>query len=306
MESQALRFEPIPPGAAVRALARDALSARLGAVERFLSLAAEQPPRDPEHVHQLRVATRRAAAAIRLFGDLLPQRDALRMDRLLKRIRRAADPARDDDVLAARLRSNPDAPGIESLLRRSDKHRLQSQRRIGALKAELIRGGRLRTLTGRLAAALDETADAPRIIPSKPDAWLRDRLRPLARKFRRAAKRSSQSVSRQHRLRLRTKALRYAVELAAPAMGEKPVARVSTTLSELQDLLGTVNDHAVAADRFRHWLDDSDEPDERGYLRANMKAERKHLREARRTLKAWWTPRRRRRLKKQLRRLMKS
>ena len=59
--------------------------------------------RQPEHVHQLRVATRRAMAALRIFELLLPRRRARKMKKQLKRIRRAAGDARNLDVLAARL-----------------------------------------------------------------------------------------------------------------------------------------------------------------------------------------------------------
>ena len=56
-------------------------------------------------MHQLRVATRRAAATVRIFDALLPQRRMRRLNKCLRKIRRAAGTARDLDVLADRLRA---------------------------------------------------------------------------------------------------------------------------------------------------------------------------------------------------------
>ena len=50
------------------------LQDRLGAVLYCLPLASEQARQDVEHVHQLRVWTRRATAALRLYEDWMPRR----------------------------------------------------------------------------------------------------------------------------------------------------------------------------------------------------------------------------------------
>src|SRR5262249_46028634 len=64
----------------------------------FLPLAIEQPYKDPEHVHQLRVGTRRAGAALRAFKGCLPRKHRLATRDSLRTIRRAAGDARDWDV----------------------------------------------------------------------------------------------------------------------------------------------------------------------------------------------------------------
>src|SRR5262245_53843250 len=48
--------------------ARQVLAARLGLVPERLAGALTEPDRDLEHVHQLRVATRRAGAALAVFA----------------------------------------------------------------------------------------------------------------------------------------------------------------------------------------------------------------------------------------------
>lgn len=77
-----------------------------------LSTAGAGSPRDIQRVHQLRVATRRAIAAIDAFRDLLPTKRADWFTKQLRRIRRAAGEARDLDVLTDRLTGETgDAPG---------------------------------------------------------------------------------------------------------------------------------------------------------------------------------------------------
>src|SRR5262245_11473393 len=93
------------PGRAAGDVVRDALTGRLEAVEHFLEPDSLEDAHDPEHVHQLRVATRRADAAMRAFADFLPRRKAKKLRRALKRIRRAAGEARDHDVMAMRFQT---------------------------------------------------------------------------------------------------------------------------------------------------------------------------------------------------------
>src|SRR5688572_28787502 len=80
------------------------LRGRLRAVLHYLPLAADKAQEDVEHVHQLRVWTRRATAALVLYQELLPRRRFAWMKKQLRRVRQAANEARDCDVLLARLK----------------------------------------------------------------------------------------------------------------------------------------------------------------------------------------------------------
>ena len=81
-------------------VARCILEARLRAVWSRLPLAAEKSAEDVEHVHQLRVATRRAVASVRLFSTLVPDEVCRDVRATLRQIRLAADEARNWDVLS--------------------------------------------------------------------------------------------------------------------------------------------------------------------------------------------------------------
>ena len=104
----------VGPDAPVARAARMALAMRFKAVEHFLKKAGQvsgKADEDAEAVHQLRIWTRRAAAALRLFADVLPSKKAKWLKRKLKEIRHTAGVARDCDVLTNRLESG-DLPGL--------------------------------------------------------------------------------------------------------------------------------------------------------------------------------------------------
>jgi len=70
--------------------ARRVLEVRLRVVGEYLPRVERADPTDTENVHQLRVATRRAGAALRIFKVCLPHKVARRAGQRLRRIRRAA------------------------------------------------------------------------------------------------------------------------------------------------------------------------------------------------------------------------
>ena len=91
----------LTPGTPLGEAAAFVLGRRLGDVARLLSRAAKRRPgtsQATKDVHGLRVATRRAAAALDVFGETLTEKDAVRASKRLRAIRRAAGEARDLDV----------------------------------------------------------------------------------------------------------------------------------------------------------------------------------------------------------------
>src|SRR5688572_28975969 len=94
----------IRPEGSVCEAARVSLEARLATVVHYLPLAAYHAAQDTEHVHRLRVGTRRAMAVLALYRNCLPRKPARWIKKRLKNVRRAAGEARDLDVLAERLR----------------------------------------------------------------------------------------------------------------------------------------------------------------------------------------------------------
>jgi hypothetical protein len=83
--------------------ARHVLTVRLKVVRDYLPLALRQADNDPEHVHKLRVGTRRARAALDIFACCLPSKVYKGARKYLRNIREVAGEARDWDVFLASL-----------------------------------------------------------------------------------------------------------------------------------------------------------------------------------------------------------
>ena len=83
-------------------LAATTLRRRFDAVWTELRAACDMPDH-AEHVHQLRVATRRTLAAFDAFHAVIPAKRRAWFEKRLRRLRRTAGEARDLDVLTDRL-----------------------------------------------------------------------------------------------------------------------------------------------------------------------------------------------------------
>ena len=96
-------IDGISPDQPVCEVAGRVLDARLKAVCRSLPLAAEKSVQDVEHVHQLRISVRRATEAVRVFAKLIDENEVVVLRDRLRRIRLAADEARNWDVMVERF-----------------------------------------------------------------------------------------------------------------------------------------------------------------------------------------------------------
>src|SRR3954451_20772642 len=83
--------------------ARRVLAVRLEVVRDKLPLAIHKSEEDIEYVHHLRVGTRRAGAALEIFGPCRPDKVYKAARKQLRRMRRAAGAARDWDVFLTSL-----------------------------------------------------------------------------------------------------------------------------------------------------------------------------------------------------------
>lgn len=206
--------------------------------------------RNPEYLHQARVASRRLRSAFRVFDATIPRSHFARTLGELKCVAQSLGEARDLDVFA--LETLPHAGsgqhgGVAALRRRIQNARLRAAR------------------AARTAVAAPEyTATLLRMTQALwTGQWRNETARPVAAKWtlqKFAAKIVSHRTTRVkkcgrfvsrlgvadlHRLRIQIKRLRYAIEFFLPLFEDKAAATLRA-LVDLQELLGRLNDDVTA------------------------------------------------------------
>jgi CHAD domain-containing protein len=204
-------------------------------------------------VHQARVATRRLRSDLKSFGVVLDPVWVRHVRDELKWLGGALGELRDLDVLTDGLSDPPLA-----LRQRMAVQRVQAARRL----AEILAGGRYVDLLDRLhaasellplAAGTQDDARQPAAVALPP--LVAARWRALRRQVRRAD--PAPSAAQLHRIRIKSKQLRYAAEAATPVIG-RPARRTASAAEDLQTVLGKHHD-AVAAETWlrEEWTGDS-------------------------------------------------
>jgi CHAD domain-containing protein len=231
--------------------------ARMRAVTRRLEAAASESKQTAEEIHQLRVTTRRATAALAVFRPWLKRSHRAKAKRSLERLRDAAGAVRRGDVHRSMLslqldRADAEAqPVLEALRVHVEREREKAMVRW----RDAVSRRRLRQWKRVVRRLRESMRVAPDRAPAR--ATLRDAaalvLPRLQAVFALAAGMSMEGPAGVHRLRIVSKRLRYAMELLDPAL-ERPVAEALMGLSrQLQDHLGPINDLSELLDIVEHW-----------------------------------------------------
>lgn len=268
-----------PNDRAVDVAARS-LESRLHAVRTYLRRSVKKPKK-PENVHQLRVWSRRADAAIGLYADLISNRARRRMHRMLRRIRRAAGRVRDVDVFAARLLKKQ-----RTLSKKLQKERDRAQRKLVTLYDKLDGGRKLKRRTAKLIKQLLSRNELS--TESFADR-ARDSLRPMLNAFFSTFPGAISTETELHRFRIAGKDVRYAMELLAGAFRPEFRDEIYPMLVTIQEMLGQINDLSVARDRLQKQLDDQTNPAKVTDTRRRIAVAEDELGLAREVFHRWWT-----------------
>ena len=244
----------VAPDASIGDLAAAVVRRQLG--ELLAHGAATRLGEDIEALHDMRVATRRLRAAIDLFAAALPAR-AQSLRRELGWLADALGAVRDLDVHLARLAQmtawTASWTGGDGELALSPLRALLVAERADArraLLAALDSARRERLIAGLLALARQGArrrpphATVPAVVALP--TLVRERHADMVRAARRA--RRSGIPADYHRLRIRGKRLRYALEFAAGIYGGD-TDRFVKKLTGVQEQLGAMQDAEVAATR---------------------------------------------------------
>ncbi|OKO83926.1 hypothetical protein AC629_22040 [Bradyrhizobium sp. NAS80.1] len=221
------------------------------------SLPAAEDGRNPEGVHQLRVALRRLRSALDLMrsAGALSNLDMLRSE--ARSLAQDLSAARDWDVfqletLPTIANACPSVAGFDALGRAAAKcqsdayrkaHRALDDRRCAIFLIGL--GGWIETRGWRNDVAAEDLGQL-----SEPAVNFAQRVlsAQYAKVLKRGRRFKSLSAEGLHRVRLATKRLRYLSEFLLPLFEDrKSVRRFSRRLAGLQEELGAFNDMAVTA-----------------------------------------------------------
>lgn len=282
-------IDSICPDGTVREAAQLSLTARLHTVAYHLPLAAYHAQYDIEHVHRLRVSTRRAMAALKIYGAFLPRKRVNRVKRRLKRVRRAAGEARDLDVLMDRMQTeygDQAAPVVAV----ANAARAESQPAIEHVAQRFRKKDRYNRSVTRLLGALNCHRER-RQADLKQDfrSWARERLASQAEDFVATMPANPRDISELHAFRIRTKALRYSLELLSAGLDAAFRNQHYRTVEELQERLGRVNDHAAARERLRQWAEVEANQHVQDLLCAMAVNELSQMADELAAFSAWWT-----------------
>lgn len=208
---------------------------------------------DPEFIHQMRVATRRLRAALRLFAPVLPAGLAEVLVPELRVLTSRLGHARDLDVLLAEIatpvmRALPDEPRLAALAG-AITDRQYSARAAAVRHLQSIAHGRLVLQATALLhrPPLRRPVEQTFGLTESVGDFAAVRLRRLRKKVRGlAAAAAVDDAPSLHRLRIGIKRLRYALEFFMPLATGKSLPRLLASLVQMQDELGQLNDLANA------------------------------------------------------------
>jgi CHAD domain-containing protein len=233
----------------VATAARHSLKVRLKVVHHYLDLALREPEKDVEHVHQLRVASRRAAAVLEIFKACFSAKAHRRAGRQLRRLRRAAGAARDWDVflltLADRSWRVQKSSGGDFLMGYALGQRHAAQQSLEAAGADLA---------SDFDSFLDETLEAVQEpaghhAPQTLVDLARPMLAGLLKELDQAGQRDLHDYEHLHQVRIVGKRLRYAMEVFAGCFPPLFKDTLYPAVEEMQEILGRANDSQVASQR---------------------------------------------------------
>jgi triphosphatase len=202
---------------------------------------------DPEELHDMRVATRRLRAALKLYKEVLPKR-AERYERDLRHFAGSLGEVRDLDVQLERLAGEASGGGevMEDVVAALEERRVEMRRRM----LEALDSSRYERFVASFSGTLRR---GRRPAPTGPILEVAPGLvRRRYKKVRKDVKSLTADSPPEdfHDLRKKGKHLRYALEPLRGIYG-KPAERVVELLKSVQDDLGDNQDLIVAAGLMR-------------------------------------------------------
>ncbi len=212
---------------------------------------------DREYLHQMRVALRRLRSAFSVFEPVMPRAAAAPVVAELKWLASSLGPARDWDVfLTETLPPIAREFGSHGELKAFRERCGEPRRKAGAKARRAARSARYQRLMLSLAGWLeswsghielepDQRATLGEPIGAFASRVLEQRYNRVRKRGQKLAKLSNREL---HRLRIAVKKFRYATDFFAGLYEGGLVGVTLHRLSDLQEILGAINDAATVTD----------------------------------------------------------
>ncbi|MCC9620175.1 CYTH and CHAD domain-containing protein [Thalassospira sp. MA62] len=211
-----------------------------------------------EGCHQMRVAMRRLRVAFSLFKQNLPNGEAVLLRKLLKQCSKDLNGLRDWDVFLTETlplieERFPDHDGVAELRDAAQKQRAQALVKARAM-LDSPEYGQLLLVLGAWASYSRWASGASAAQMKAMAAPVSELAAPLLdRAYRRITRRASDVASmttaQLHALRLDVKQMRYGTDCFGGVFGDKKVKKFKSKLTTMQEILGKLQDTAVAEAR---------------------------------------------------------
>ncbi len=203
---------------------------------------------DADSVHQMRVGLRRLRAAISLFGDILrgPGTDKIKSE--LKWLTSELAPAREMDVFLKEQirpldRATEPRRGVLAIEKQFAAHRKTAlQKARDAIETLRYRRLLIDVLEWFETSKRRDTKETSASIPAFAGELMQRRVHKAQKEGRRL---NDLSARERHKLRIKIKKLRYAVDFfhsLYPDKAHDELRRLSKRLKKIQDALGALND----------------------------------------------------------------
>jgi CHAD domain-containing protein len=215
---------------------------------------------DSECLHDFRVAVRHSRAVLKHIREIFPAKTARRFRDDFSWLNRVSGPARDRDVMLAKLQGYRDRlpahlqDTLAPLQRHWEEERLRHYRElIATLDSPRYR---------QFIRAWRRFLDAP--VPAHPEEdnaqrSAGDTAGPLIRRAHKKFLRRGDTLTEEssaddlHRLRKTCKRLRYLLDLFQPLLPKRS-AKLGNKVKKLQDMLGDIHDLHVQTESLRQYL----------------------------------------------------
>jgi len=231
----------------VRKLVQSQTAKRLKKLDAEVRRVAHDPG-DADAIHDLRVSIRRLRQELRVFQAWFERDRVKRIRRRLRRLMERCAAARNCDVAIEVLReAGSQSPEILAGLEQERRH---TGKDLARMIEHWRRKDRVREWREHLHVGHADSKESPKV---SPEECARKLLPPMMEDLFRAggeAARPESSHREMHQFRLKTKRVRYTLELFEDVYGKR-TENLMESLKGLQGKLGSINDCAKTLEMMR-------------------------------------------------------